>query len=85
MIMADKKIENPCPIDGAETEHNAECPTYKRYDGTWMRCSSPCGNASSYSCTNPDCDWMYLEDVSWDNPNYARYLPTNGPKPEWLA
>lgn len=77
-------VEFPCPVDGYETKWEPECPTYRGSRGYWMRCTPVCGNASRYTCTNPTCDWEYLHDVNWDNPNYARYRDTNGVKPEWL-
>ena len=77
--------ENPCPLCGSETTYTPECPTYRSGSGTWMRCFPTCGNASSYSCMNLECDWEYLEGVSWGNPNWARHLPTNGVRPGWLG
>lgn len=76
--------ENPCPRCRAETKWEPECPTYRRGDGPWMRCTPVCGNASAYTCTNDECEWEYLDGVSWDNPNYGRYRHLQGERPDWL-
>lgn len=83
--MSKPRAEFPCPVDGWETEWEAECPTYRSSRYGWMRCAPTCGNASRYTCTNPDCDWEYLQGVNWDNPNWGEYRHLQGARPDWMG
>lgn len=74
-------IEYPCPLCGAETEWDPDCPGYP---GTWngkkttMVCHPPCGNADEYTCANNDCPWWYRE------PNNRGDRAQMGIVPPWL-
>jgi hypothetical protein len=67
-------IECLCPMCGAETDFEADCPGYGS-PGKVMVCYPYCGNAQRYFCTK--CTWWYRD------PN-NRSAEGMGIAPSWL-
>lgn len=67
--------DRPCPVCGAPTVYDVDCPGYERDGRVWV-CGSGCGNADTYTCANEDCDWWFA--YPWE-----RATPL-GVRPDWF-